>query len=469
MIVRSTDPSTGDLVWTGEAADAGACRAAVDRARSAFAQWRSRSVSDRIAIISDYAEILRREAEGLAELISRETGKPLWETRGEVGTMIGKIPLSIAALHERAGERSSDTDFGRAALRHRPHGVMAVLGPYNFPGHLPNGHIVPALLAGNCVVFKPSEHTPAVGERVIEMLREAGVPSGVVELVQGGRDTGAALLDCAIDGVLFTGSAAAGRILRQTFADRPEVILALELGGNNPLIAWDGDAEAVADIVVQSAFITTGQRCTCARRLIVPEGSIGARIVEAVAAQADRIRVGAWSDPDEPFMGPLIADRAAQMALATETSWMTMGAVRIRQMTPVAGRSGAFVSPGIIDGTGVAIPDEEVFAPLLTVKRAKTFGEALELANATRFGLSAGLVSDDDDLWDTFLDEIRAGVVNRNRPTTGASGGMPFGGIGESGNHRPSAFYAADYCAYPVASLVADRVAAVGSVPGMGP
>ncbi len=466
--MRSLNPANDEIVWEGEAAEASTCSAAVERARAAFGPWRRRPRSERIAILSEYADVLRREAAEIAELISRETGKPLWEARGEVVTMIGKVPLSISAMHERAGERTNDTDFGRATLRHRPHGVMAVLGPYNFPGHLPNGHIVPALLAGNCVVFKPSEHTPAVGQRMVDLLRKAGVPPGVVELVQGGRETGAALLNCMVDGVLFTGSAAAGRNLRRTFADRPEVILALELGGNNPLIAWDGEADAIAEIVIQSAFITTGQRCTCARRLIVPQGTAGERIVEAVAERTDRLRVGAWDDPDEPFMGPLIAARPAGAAAATEAAWVGRGAKRIRALGPIAARPSSFVSPGIIDGTGIVIPDDEVFAPLLTVHRAKDFRQAIKLANATRFGLSAGLVSGDDALWEIFLDEIRAGVVNRNRPTTGASGGMPFGGIGESGNHRPSAFYAADYCAYPMASLIADRVTGIGSMPGTG-
>lgn len=466
MTFRSIDPASGEVLWEDNAADEHACAAAVSRARNAFAGWRRRSVEERVSLLQCFAEHLSRDSHALAELIARETGKALWEARSEVATMIGKVALSVAALHERAGERVSATDFGKALLRHRPHGVLAVLGPYNFPGHLPNGHIVPALLAGNCVVFKPSEHTPAVGQRLVELLREAGVPAGAIELVQGDRETGAALLACAVDGVLFTGSAAAGRALRQAFIDRPEVVLALELGGNNPLVAWDGDADAIGEIVSQSAFITTGQRCSCARRLIVPNGPEGERIIEAVLARAGTLRIGAWNDPDEPFMGPLIAHAAADAALTSEAHLSASGATRLLAMTRVGDRSPAFVSPGILDATGLNLPDQEIFAPLLTVYRAPDFAAALELANRTRFGLSAGLITDDDNLWERFADEVRAGVVNRNRPTTGASGGMPFGGIGDSGNHRPSAYYAADYCAYPVASLVASRVTALSAMPG---
>ncbi|MFN6936209.1 MAG: aldehyde dehydrogenase family protein, partial [Tsuneonella sp.] len=362
MRVRSIDPASGSLVWEGPAASMADCVHAVDRARTALPAWRRIPLTDRIAILERYAELLRREIRPLAELIARETGKPLWEALGEVGTMIGKVPLSLSAQRERAGDKAIATDFGQARLHHRPHGVMAVLGPYNFPGHLPNGHIVPALLAGNCVVFKPSEHAPAVGERVITLLHEAGVPTDVVQVLQGARETGAALLACAIDGVLFTGSAISGRSIRQAFLDRPGVILALELGGNNPLIAWDGDPEAIADIVIQSAFVTTGQRCSCARRLIIPQGAAGDRIVDAIVARTDGLVIGAWSDADEPFMGPLVAGSAADAALTAEATLAMLGAKRLRQMTRLD-RSPAFVSPGLLDATGLDLPDEEIFAP----------------------------------------------------------------------------------------------------------
>jgi succinylglutamic semialdehyde dehydrogenase len=466
--LTSTDPATGEIVWRGAAAGEEACSAAVAAARRILPAWAGRPAAERAAVLRRYADLLRERTEDISVLISRETGKPLWESRTEVGSMIGKVALSITAREERTGDRSDATAFGSAELAHRPHGVMAVLGPFNFPGHLPNGHLVPALLAGNCVVFKPSEQTPAVGERLVALLREAGVPYDVVGLVQGGRDTGKALLDRDIDGVLFTGSAAAGAAIRRRFLDRPHAILALELGGNNPLIAWDGEPERVAAIAVQSAFITSGQRCSCARRLIVPFGVAGSRIVDAVAALADRLRIGAWNDDDEPFMGPLVSAAAAEAARRAEAELVASGAGGIRRMAAVSGRSAAFVTPGVIEAGDAGLPDHEVFAPLLAIQRARDPDDAIALANTTRFGLAAGLISDDDALWERFRFGIRAGVVNRNRPTTGASGAMPFGGVGESGNHRPSAWYAADYCAYPVASLIAPRVQRPADLPGMG-
>jgi len=454
----SIDPASGETIWEGAAASADDCARAVAAARAVSLAWAGQPADERIAVLQRYAAVLGERRSALAEAIARETGKPLWETETEVASMIGKVAISVKAMAERTGTRESETVFGRARLDHRPHGVMAVLGPYNFPGHLPNGHIVPALLAGNTIVFKPSEETPLVGQLLVEALHAAGVPKDAAILVQGGRDTGAALVAQDIDGLLFTGSAGAGAHFRRLFADRPAVILALELGGNNPLVAWDGDPDAAASIIVASAFITAGQRCSCARRLIVPAGAAGDKIVDAVAALTDRLQIGAWDDAPEPFMGPLISGVAAGRAAAQVETLVGLGARVIRAFEPVVGRSAAFVRPAILDVTGLDVPDEEIFAPVLQVRRVAGFDAAMGAVNATRFGLSAGLISDDDAMWARFRVEARAGVVNRNRAITGASSDMPFGGIGDSGNHRPSAYYAADYCAWPVATLEADRV-----------
>lgn len=452
----SVDPATGEIIWRQATASPAEVAAAVAAARKAFPAWADLPREERIAILRRYKDVLVARTATFAEALSRETGKALWETKAELGSMAGKVEASIKAYDERTGEHASDMAFGRAVLRHRPHGVMAVLGPFNFPGHLPNGHIVPALLAGDTVVFKPSEETPLAGQLLVEALEAAGAPPGVVNLVQGGREVGQALIDQEIDGLLFTGSAAAGAFFRRHFADRPDVILALELGGNNPLVVWDaGDPEAVAALVVQSAFITTGQRCSCARRLIVSDDAAGRAVIDAVAALSEQLMIGPWNGREEPFMGPLISDRAAAMALAGAKA---MPGEAVRAMTAVDGLSGAFVSPGLVDVTGETVPDEELFAPLLQVRRVGSFDEAIAAGNATRYGLSAGLISNETTRWDHFLKRIRAGVVNWNRPTTGAAGTMPFGGLGSSGNHRPSAYYAADYCAYPVASFEAQGV-----------
>ena len=229
------------------------------------------------------------------------------------------------------------------------------------------------------------------------------------------------------------------------------------MGGNNPLIIWDpADVEAAADIAAQSAFLTTGQRCSCARRVILPEGRFGDSVIEAIVERARKLRVGAWNEPGI-FMGPLVSEKAREKAIAFQDMLVAHGAAPVLALTGME-RGGGFVSPGIVDITGSSgLPDEELFGPLIQVVRVKTFDEAIERANATRYGLSGGLVCDEDALWERACREMRAGVLNRNRLTAGASGSMPFGGPGLSGNFRPGAYYAADYCAWPQASQLAPR------------
>jgi succinylglutamic semialdehyde dehydrogenase len=449
MNFSSINPATGESVWTGPAADAAEVDLAVCKARAAFRDWSRRPLADREALARAFAQQLEVKKAMLADAISREVGKPTWEALTEVQTMIGKVELSIKAHAQRCSEFSG----GPAITRFRPHGVVAVFGPFNFPGHLPNGHIVPALLAGNTVVFKPSEHAPLVAELMAEAWLSAGLPEGVFNLVQGARETGTALATHpGIDGLFFTGSSRAGQWLSELFAKTPEKILALEMGGNNPLIVWDvADQHTAALLVIQSAFLSAGQRCTCARRLIVPDDDDA--FLQKLASMMASIRVGAYTDQPEPFMGPVISKEAAAHVIATQEAWLAAGATAIVRAEHLDVTTG-LVSPGLIDVTSLTQrADEEVFGPLLQVIRVPDFDAALVEANATRYGLAAGLLSDDATLYARFRDEMRAGIINWNQQLTGASGAAPFGGVGRSGNHRPSAFFAADYCSYPVASI----------------
>jgi succinylglutamic semialdehyde dehydrogenase len=458
-------PATGDVVWEGASATVDDVSAAVSSARSAFHGWSRMPQSERTAILEAYADEIGNRADAIAEAISRDMGKALWESRGEAATMKAKVAVSIAAQVERAGGKVQEAAFGSMHLTHRAHGVMAVYGPFNFPGHLPNGHIVPALLAGNTCVFKPSELAPSVAAIMAEAFAAAGLPAGVMNIVHGGRETGAALLNADINGLLFTGSANTGVLFHKHFAGRPEVILALEMGGNNPLIIWDpADVDAAADIAAQSAFLTTGQRCSCARRVILPEGAFGDAVVEAIVARAKGLKIGAWNE-DGVFMGPLVSEQAAGNAVEFQMMLSKKGGNSLRRLKRMD-RGGGFVTAGVIDVTQATdIPDEELFGPLMQIVRVPDFDRALQRANATRYGLSGGLISDDDALWIKAHSELRAGILNRNRPTAGASGAMPFGGPGLSGNYRPGAYYAADYSAWPQASQVspsAKRMSAQG-------
>ncbi|WP_417451480.1 succinylglutamate-semialdehyde dehydrogenase [Kordiimonas sp.] len=465
---RSVDPSSGTAIWSGNEATGAQVEGAVNAARLAFDDWVMAPFEARITVIRRYAELLTERKSELAKLIAQDAGKTLWDATGEATAMANKIEISLTAYAERTGFKEAVNGAVRSKLTHRAHGVMAVFGPYNFPGHLPNGHIVPALIAGNTIVFKPSEQTPAVAEFMVKIWVEAGLPKGVINLVQGGRETGAALVAAeGIDGLLFTGSARTGLAISRQLVDRPEVIQALEMGGNNPLIVHEvKDKQAAALITVLSAFISSGQRCTCARRLIVPEGADGDAFVNCLTEVMDGISVGAWNDAEHAFMGPLASVGAAEAVLRAQDSLMAKGGVPLRKCEKL-GRGDAFITPGLMDVTHVEDrPDEEVFGPFLQLIRVPDFDAAIKEANNTRFGLASGLLSDSRALYDAFYPRAKAGIVNWNQQLTGAASTAPFGGIGLSGNHRPSAYYAADYCAYGVATMEqAEGKVAVGALP----
>jgi succinylglutamic semialdehyde dehydrogenase len=452
----STEPATGAHLWEGAVSDVAA---EVERARSAWPDWAAKPLSFRIETLRRFANAVRAAEDELTDLISRETGKPLWDARTEVGAVIGKVDISIAAYSERTGQKRLEGAMGaRQAVRHKPHGVMAVLGPYNFPAHLPNGHIVPALIAGNAVVFKPSEKTPAVGAKLVELYHKAGVPENLVRLVIGGPNEGRALTAHeGVDGILFTGSATTGVAINKAFADRPNKILALEMGGNNPIVAWDTpDIASAAVLIVQSAFLSAGQRCTAAKRLIVKE-SLAPALIAEVKKLADRLLVDHPHADPVPYMGPVIDNLAADGLTESFLILMSNGGRPIKHMVrPKADLP--FLSPAIIDVTEMPErPDIELFGPLLQVIRVPDFDAAIAEANNTQYGLSAALIGGSPELYDQFWANVRAGIVNWNRPTNGASSAAPFGGVGVSGNHRPSAYYAADYCAYPVVSSEAEQ------------
>ena len=454
------DPVTQQPIWQGAEATANEVAQACQSARAAFVAWARRPLAERLEIIQRFATLLEQNKQQLATVISRETSKPLWETLTEVQSMVAKVAISVRAYHERTGESLTEMADGAASLRHRPHGVLAVFGPYNFPGHLPNGHIVPALIAGNTVVFKPSELTPWTAEETVKLWQAAGLPDGVLNLVQGGRSTGEALAQSSeIDGLLFTGSANTGYHLHQQLAGAPEKILALEMGGNNALIIDEiTDIDAVVNLTIQSAFVSAGQRCTCARRLIIKNGTEGDAFIQRLVEVTRDLVVGQWDAEPQPFMGGVISLNAAQQILQAQQRLIDLGATPLLSVTQPDANS-SLLSAGILEVTGVSnVPDEEYFGPLSCIYRYDSFDEALKIANATRFGLSVGLVSPDRDLFERLLIEARAGIVNWNKPLTGASSAAPFGGVGASGNHRASAFYAADYCAWPMASLESDQV-----------
>lgn len=449
--IISYEPATGAELWRGKR---GNVDEAVDTARRAWPTWAAQPLANRMELVRRFANEVRKEADQLSTLIARETGKPLWEARTEVDSVVNKVEISIRAYAERTSQRKLDNAMqGTASLRHKPHGVMAVLGPYNFPAHLPNGHIVPALIAGNAIVFKPSEKTPATGDLLVRCLHQAGIPASIVQVLIGGPEEGQALVAHeGVDGVLFTGSAHAGVAINRKLAARPDKILALEMGGNNPIVMWDTPKVTdAATLIIQSAFTSAGQRCTAGRRLII-KASMYDAVISEVKRMADRIIVGAPFDEPAPFMGPVIDNSSADGLTESFVYLLSHGGKAIKHMMR-PNDDLPFLSPSIIDVTNVKDrPDVELFGPLLQVVQVNDLDEAIAEANNTRFGLAASLIGGTPQDYNRFWANIRAGVINWNRPTNGASSAAPFGGVGLSGNHRPSAYYAADYCAYPVAS-----------------
>lgn len=472
--ITSRNPARpADVVWQGSPVLDHVDRA-VEAAAKAQPTWARMPAERRHRALLRFRDLCRTRVGDMARLIALETGKALWDARAEADLLSAKVDITLEDS-EFSGLRRvrafevplSSTRTGRTFFR--PHGVMAVLGPFNFPAHLPNGHIIPALATGNAVVFKPSDKAPAVGQTLAMWLDEAleaeGAPPGVINLVQGRADVATRLVTHPnVNGVLFTGSWPVGRRIMEACLDEPGRILALEMGGNSPTIVMpNADLRQAAIEVVRSAFVSTGQRCTCTRRLIVHK-DIAKEFVQAIIRMTKRLVIDDPFASPEPFYGPIISGEARQAVLDAQARFAAQGGEILLQAREIdVPGGGYFLSPGImrvdrftsgIDGPG---GDIEVFGPLLRVAMTDSLDDALAQANATRFGLAASIFANcpkDAPTIEHFFAEMRAGCINVNTGTAGASSKLPFGGIGLSGNHRPAGAYSLDYCAYPVAGIV---------------
>jgi succinylglutamic semialdehyde dehydrogenase len=463
---ESTQPATGEVLWKGYCAEPSDIEAAVQAAQFAQLGWGALDLFARVHYLKTFKNVLTERAEEMAVAIATETGKPLWDAKTEVQTMLSKIDISVQSYHDRTGDKNETVSGVQVMTRHRPHGVMLILGPFNFPGHLPNGHIVPAILAGNTVILKPSEQTPKVAELLVQLWEAAGLPKGVLNLLQGDAKTAQALVTHpGIQGVLFTGSYKAGRSIHEQLAGHPEKIVALEMGGNNPLIVDEvSDIKAAVLNIIQSAYVNAGQRCTCARRMIVVKHRNHEALMGALMGAIVQISVGLPLAQPQPYMGSVISKAAGDAVLAAQAALIQKGARPLIEVRKIGGNS-ALLSPGLIDMTGIQPDDNEIFGPLLQVITVDTLDEAIAEANRTQYGLSASILTDSKESFERFYDRARAGIVNWNKPTTGASYAAPFGGIGHSGNFRPTAYYAADYCAYPVVSTISSTLTLAGKLP----
>jgi succinylglutamic semialdehyde dehydrogenase len=453
-------PVTGEVTWTGIASNPEQVQSAIDSAAKGFSTWKRLDLQERTVYLRRYSDYLAGHREEIATAITLESGKPLWESRTEVSTSIAKVDLAIDAIRERRDHTfrnasGSSSHANESEIRYRPIGPVLVLGPFNLPLHLPGAHLVPALAAGNTVVFKSSEKTPKVGEYIAQAMAAAGLPEGVFHLLQGGPSVAIeALQSPLLGGVFFTGSRNAGVAIHRQLAGRPEVLLALEMGGNNPLVVDRvSNHRAVVEIILQSAYITSGQRCTCARRLIVVDSPNNRQLIQNLAHALPRIRMGHPLAEPGSFLGTMIDELAVQCVLDKQSQYIDRGMIAIQEAKIHSSLQTQLI-PGLLDANGVSPDDDEVFGPLLVLQFAKDLDQAIALARQTRFGLSAALLSDDSEAWSIFQRAVDAGVLNWNHPTTGATGVLPFGGLGWSGNHRSSGYFACDYCSDPTACLV---------------
>ena len=465
-IKERRSPVDNTVTWSGSWATSQEVEDAVQRTSSSFKSWSRTTLEKRIELVKKYASFLQVHRAAIARTITLESGKPLWESDLEVLSAIAKVDNAIDAIRKRRWTTSEGAGSPYSAIRFNPLGMIVVLGPYNLPLHLPGAHIVPALLAGNTVLFKPSEKAPAVGDWMLRAWQSTDPPDFILECIHGAVDQAKwAVAAPETTGVLFTGSYAAGKQLHHQLAGRPECLLALEMGGNNPIVVDRIKCrQAAIAIFIQSAYITSGQRCTCARRLIVVNHSENAGFLEELSRSIAKIHVDNPLAASQPFMGTLVSNQAAENILLAQEELRANGATVLNE-AKASEVCGAMLTPSLIVLQDQAASDVEHFGPLVTATLVQDFDEAIEVANRTKYGLAAGLLSDDPSAYHHFVSQIRAGIINWNSPTTGASGRLPFGGTGASGNHRPSGYFAADYCSYPVASIENHQLNLPGNLP----
>ncbi len=445
---------------------------AIESARAAYPAWRDTSVEARAACLRKLGDAIEDSAELLAHTIAREVGKPLWEARTEVAAMRGKIEITLGAGLEQVREQSFELGPGRTG-RWRAHarGVLGVLGPFNFPGHLVHGHVVPALATGNTVVVKPSERTPASGELYAELVARAGFPPGVFSLIQGDGAQGAALAahpDLA--GVLFTGSYAVGRRILEATLDQPWKIVALEMGGKNAvLVLDDADVDAAVVASVFGACVTTGQRCSGTSRVIV-DRAVGSEFQEKLVRTLGALRIGYALD-EAVFMGPLISNDARERHAGLLRLARDEGAEVLVAGGPCDGpRRGHYVRPSAhrIARTlcESRYQQQEHFVPDLAVLEVDSLEDGLAAFNASDYGLAGSVFTAARERFERVYRESRLALLNWNTSTVGASSALPFGGVGRSGNDRPAAVLSTLYCTYPVASVELPEASETPSWPG---
>jgi succinylglutamic semialdehyde dehydrogenase len=436
--------------------------AVVLSAQKGFETWRKLSHADRIGYLKKYQEVVRAKKDEIAMALALEVGKPLWEAKTEAAALDSKVSVTISDSFERIKQETIKDVMPKidGHVVYKPLGPCFVIGPFNFPCHLANGQILSALLAGNSVIFKPSEKTIYSAQLMIECFHEAGLPEGVINFINGTGPTASRLTsDKRLRGVFFTGSRGVGlKILENTHKDLSKLV-ALELGGkNSTILHHDSNISHALPELLRACFLTTGQRCTSTSMILIHR-KLEQEFISQFKALTERIRVGhpVESKP-EAFMGPLIDEHAEKLYFEFTNYGKQEGAEEI--ISPVkldVGYQGHYVSPSIhyakkpnLQGKFI---QEEIFGPNCFFVPYDDIEEAIHIANCTDYGLAASVFTRDQAIFEHCLRDIDAGLINLNRSTVGATARLPFGGVKHSGNHRPAAVSMIDHCVSSVAAL----------------
>lgn len=431
--------NTDDVLGTIRQATRDEARAAVEAAASAFASWRRTPAPARGKIVARAARLMEEQKEELAQLLTREEGKTVAESRGELQRSINVADFCAGESRRMNGETiQSELPMNFAYTMKQPLGVVACVTPWNFPVAIPVWKIAPALVAGNTVVFKPASLTPATAVRIVEIFEAAGVPPGVLNLVIGsGSDAGDEIIaHPAVKAVSFTGSNGVGiRLYEQV--SRRGAKCQCEMGGKNPVIVLeDADMELAVESTAQGAFGSSGQRCTATSRAIVVN-DVADEFVERITARAKSMRIGDGADPNTE-MGPSVDESQFKTVLNYIDIGREDGATLACGGSRASGNGldkGFFVNPTVFDRVtpDMRIAREEIFGPVLSVLRVKNFDEAMQVANDCEYGLSSSIFSNDAARIFRFVDEIETGMTHINSPTTGGEAHIPFGGIKGTG------------------------------------
>ncbi|MGV9800392.1 aldehyde dehydrogenase family protein [Mycobacterium sp. NPDC003449] len=424
---RRNPADPDQVIGTFPASDGTDVAAAVDALEKAAPEWAATPPERRAAILeSAAAQLESRTATLIAELVAEE-GKTTAEATMEVSRTPANLRFYAGEATRATGTTYPAAGDGLVYTMREPVGIVGAITPWNFPFNIPSRKIGPALAAGNPVLFKPSEITPLMGQRLVEALLDGGLPPAAIALVQGDGAAGAAVAaEPRVAAVTFTGSTAVGREIHRQVG--PQRRVQLEMGGKNPVVvAEDADLDGAAALIVKGAFGLSGQACTGTSRVIAVD-AVHDALLDRVVAKAEALRVGPGDEPGVG-MGPLASAAQLDKFLHYVQTGITEGAT-LRCGGTTLGHGGYFVRPAVFADAlpSMRIVAEEVFGPLIAFQRAAGLDEAVELANATEYGLSASIVTSNLAAATRFAHRSRTGLVKINQPTTGMAMNAPFGG-----------------------------------------